>query len=244
MQLLTHCKRYIDTHGLAFSYPVARFLTYGMSTQSRSTSSTPRSLMPITAYIHYPTISASMLTRVSNREATYANSAAVSSSSWRSSAKLIYYRIFTFAYTSAIQVIPPKLIVVNSSWTRAHVEALLDIRRGVTAFPGVLSAALDLVLMVMGRSVPIPKRINQPPSESAPGEHFPANTPPSEYATATTGTGSRREETGVRRIYPPCDVEPLRGFPLEGRQKVIFSCAQFRYVHAVSKMGVRVLCYK
>ena len=31
-------------------------------------------------------------------------------------------------------------------------------------------------------------------------------------------------------VYPPCETQELIGFPLDGREKVIVSIAQFRYV--------------
>jgi hypothetical protein len=60
--------------------------------------------------------------------------------------------------------------------------------------------------------MPVPYQINQAPSSDpkAPAAQLPT--------------------TEVRKIYPPCDVEALQNFSLEGRKRVIFSCAQFRYV--------------
>jgi alpha-1,2-mannosyltransferase len=178
--------------------------------------------MPIVAYIHYPTISASMLQRVTSRTSTYANSSTITSSTWRSTAKLIYYRIFTFLYTSALGVIPPTFIAVNSSWTKGHVEALLATRRADNVLPGFIGAILNLGTMLVGWNIPTPKGINQSPK--AMGE--PQNTP----ILTGSDTPSSNPPTGVRRIYPPCDVDPLRAFSLEGRKNVVFSCAQFRCV--------------
>jgi alpha-1,2-mannosyltransferase len=203
----------IDTHGLAFSYPIARFLTHGLTQQ------TTKPPMPIIAYIHYPTISASMLKRIESRSTTYANSSTITSSTWRSTAKTLYYRLFTFFYTSALRVIvPPTFIAVNSSWTKAHVEALLATRSAESTVPGLgfLGAVLDLGSMLVGWNLPSPKGINQPPKEGVSSNIPTLNVP-----------------AGIRRIYPPCDVDPLRAFPLGGRKKVVFSCAQFRYVHLV-----------
>jgi len=174
--------------------------------------------MPIIAYIHYPTISASMLQRISTRSTTYANSSTITSSTWRSTAKTLYYRLFTFFYTSALRIIPPTFIAVNSSWTKAHVEALLATRSVEGALPGLgfISALVDLGSMVVGWNLPTPKGINQPPK--------------ADLDTPISNTPISNAHTGVRRIYPPCDVDPLRAFPLDGRQKVVFSCAQFRCV--------------
>ena len=62
---------YIDSMGYAFSFPVVAWLAS----------------VPAAGYVHYPTISSSMLQRVSGREAGHTNSSAVSSSSVLSSVK-------------------------------------------------------------------------------------------------------------------------------------------------------------
>lgn len=36
-------------------------------------------------------------------------------------------------------------------------------------------------------------------------------------------------------VYPPCDAHEMAQFPLEGRERVILSLAQFRYVCYVQK---------
>jgi hypothetical protein len=46
--------------------------------------------MPIGAYVHYPTISTDMFNRVKNREVGVTNSVSITSSSWKSSLKLLY----------------------------------------------------------------------------------------------------------------------------------------------------------
>ena len=65
--------------GYAFSYPVVRYLTAGVRPKR----------VPIIAYIHYPTISSSMLRRVSSRESNYANSGQIASSTVLSTGKLM-----------------------------------------------------------------------------------------------------------------------------------------------------------
>lgn len=91
--------------------------------------------------------------------------------------------------------------------------ALLSTR--ITNLPlafSFLSSPLSLIATLLGYNMPVPYRINQ-----APGSDQKA-------AAAQLPT------TEVRKIYPPCDVEALQNFSLEGRKRVIFSCAQFRYV--------------
>ncbi|PVF99536.1 hypothetical protein CPB86DRAFT_783661 [Serendipita vermifera] len=203
---------FIDTMGLAFSYPVVRFLTSGVSPRIGA------SKIPIVAYIHYPTVSASMLQRVASRETTYANDATVTGSGWRSSAKLLYYRLFSFLYTSCLLTSPPVHLAVNSSWTKAHVEALLETQSSMLtsastksqSIPYLLRSLFSLATILLGLNPLKPRRINEPPS-----------TQPMEKSSASS-------ISYVRKIYPPCDIESMQDFKLQERKRVIFSCAQFR----------------
>ena len=64
----------VDTMGYAFTFPVVSLLGN----------------VPVGAYVHYPTISTTMLSRVKSRTAGVTNSAAISSSTVLSSGKLLY----------------------------------------------------------------------------------------------------------------------------------------------------------
>ncbi|KAK0544817.1 asparagine-linked glycosylation protein [Tilletia horrida] len=99
---------FIDTMGYAFSYPVVRLFAPDI---------------PIGAYVHYPTISTDMLSRVRNRTAGHTNDATVAGSTWRTYAKLIYYHLFASAYTYSLS--RADAIVANSSWTKAHLDTLI-----------------------------------------------------------------------------------------------------------------------
>ncbi|KAJ7505759.1 mannosyltransferase [Mycena galericulata] len=79
---------YIDTMGYAFTLPVVRLLG-----------------IPAGAYVHYPTVSPPMISRV------------------RRTPKLLYYHAFMFLYALALR--RARLIMVNSSWTQKHVDAVL-----------------------------------------------------------------------------------------------------------------------
>ncbi|KAJ7206027.1 mannosyltransferase [Mycena pura] len=80
---------YIDTMGYAFTLPVVRLLG-----------------IPAGAYVHYPTVSPPMISRVRAR-----------------TAKLIYYHAFMFFYALALR--SARVLMVNSSWTKKHVDAVL-----------------------------------------------------------------------------------------------------------------------
>ena len=72
---------FIDTSGWAFTYPLARLAG-----------------AQVACYVHYPTISTDMLSRVYNREPLYNNASDIASSLPKSVAKLVYYYIFACAY--------------------------------------------------------------------------------------------------------------------------------------------------
>ncbi|KAI0047804.1 glycosyltransferase family 4 protein [Auriscalpium vulgare] len=115
---------FIDTMGYAFTFHVVALLTG----------------VRIGAYVHYPTISTDMLARVQTRRSTYANSSAISSSSILSRGKLLYYRIFMYHYSLALR--RAAFLMVNSSWTKNHVDSILkhsDPVLDVIHFPLVLA---------------------------------------------------------------------------------------------------------
>ena len=96
---------FFDTVGHAFAYPLARLAG------SR-----------VVAYVHYPTVSSDMIARVRRGAETYNNRPAFARSGALSLAKLWYYRAFALAYGACGRC--ASAVAVNSSWTKAHVDAL------------------------------------------------------------------------------------------------------------------------
>ncbi|KAF7302656.1 hypothetical protein HMN09_00900200 [Mycena chlorophos] len=123
---------YIDTMGYAFTLPVVRL--FGI---------------PAGAYVHYPTVSPPMISRVARP------------------IKLAYYHAFMMLYALALR--RAQVLMVNSTWTRKHVAAVL-------AYP------------------------------------------------PTLGWGVVRP----RVVYPSCDTREMEKLPLESREQIILSIAQFR----------------
>ncbi|KAJ6482944.1 mannosyltransferase [Mycena vitilis] len=123
---------YIDTMGYAFTLPVVRSLG-----------------IPAGAYVHYPTVSPPMISRVTRTP------------------KLIYYHTFMLLYALALRC--ARVLMVNSTWTKKHVDAVL-------AYPG------------FGRWGIVRPRV----------------------------------------VYPSCDTREMARLPLEGRERVVLSIAQFR----------------
>jgi alpha-1,2-mannosyltransferase len=79
--------------------------------------------IPIGAYVHYPTINTDMLARVKSRTKWHTNSDTISSSSVLSGAKLLYYRLFMYYYALSLRT--ASFLMVNSSWTKNHIDAIL-----------------------------------------------------------------------------------------------------------------------
>jgi alpha-1,2-mannosyltransferase len=96
---------WIDTAGWPGAYPLA------VAAGSR-----------VITYVHYPVISTDMLSRVWRRSTAYNNAAGVASSRHATVLKAIYYRLFAFLYGFLGAF--PACIMVNSSWTLAHIRSL------------------------------------------------------------------------------------------------------------------------
>ncbi|KAI8986146.1 mannosyltransferase [Trametes punicea] len=162
---------FIDTMGYAFTFPVVSLMGN----------------IPIGAYVHYPTISTTMLSRVKSRTQGHTNSEAISSSALLSQAKLLYYRIFMYYYAYSLR--QARFLMVNSTWTKNHIDSILQHQ--------------DLLLDIIHMFPPfvLLKLLSQKRSSS-----------PKE----------------ARIVYPSCDTRQMAVFPLEGRERVILSIAQFR----------------
>ncbi|XP_020523601.1 GDP-Man:Man(3)GlcNAc(2)-PP-Dol alpha-1,2-mannosyltransferase isoform X2 [Amborella trichopoda] len=99
---------YFDTSGYAFTYPLAR--AFGCK---------------VICYTHYPTISSDMVSRVRQRSFMYNNDKSIAGSIWLSRCKVIYYTIFSWMYGLVGSY--ANIAMVNSSWTRSHIEKLWKI---------------------------------------------------------------------------------------------------------------------
>nr|CAG8530048.1 4876_t:CDS:10 [Entrophospora candida] len=133
---------YFDTMGYAFTYPIAKKL-FGCK---------------VLAYVHYPTISSDMLTKVQERRPGFNNDKIIAKSRIFSEAKLLYYKIFAYLYSLSGSY--ADIVMVNSTWTKGHIDQLWGVNGNI--------------------------------------------------------------------IYPPCDTDSLSKLPLDGRERIIVSIAQFR----------------
>ena len=97
---------FLDTMGYAFTLPLFRYLGG----------------CQVGCYVHYPTISTDMLSRVGGKTALYNNASFISNSRILSTVKLFYYYLFALMYGlvgSCSQV-----VMVNSTWTYGHILSL------------------------------------------------------------------------------------------------------------------------
>lgn len=97
---------FVDTMGYAFSYPLASVL-FGCR---------------VACYTHYPTISTDMLLTVKEGRASFNNSAHISNSSVATAVKYAYYLGFALLYGLSGRF--AQVVMVNSSWTKGHIDYL------------------------------------------------------------------------------------------------------------------------
>ncbi|KAK4046703.1 asparagine-linked glycosylation protein [Microbotryomycetes sp. JL201] len=190
---------WLDTMGYAFAYPFVKSLCR----------------VPVGSYTHYPTISTDMLKRVQSRQAGHTNTAVVARSTILSAVKIVYYVIFAELYSVCLR--RADVLMVNSSWTRDHINHLLkpfgyrdDVENDVTQdAQNEVFAATSATASTEPGSATLRERRSTKPATSA----------------AIT-TGSRFQKSRI--LYPPCDTTVLARLPIEVRENLILSVAQFR----------------
>ncbi|CDS43094.1 GDP Man:Man3GlcNAc2 PP Dol [Echinococcus multilocularis] len=103
---------YLDTTGFAFTLPLFAWLLGARCG----------------AYVHFPTVSSDMQRRVAARTSdsatSYNNAARIRKSRVLTIFKQFYYVLFRFAYGWAGSAVNCRLVAVNSTWTRRHIEEL------------------------------------------------------------------------------------------------------------------------
>lgn len=97
---------FLDTMGYAFTLPLFRYLGG----------------CQVGCYVHYPTISTDMLSRVGSKTVSYNNASFISNSRILSTMKLVYYYLFAVMYGLAGSC--AQVVMVNSTWTYGHILSL------------------------------------------------------------------------------------------------------------------------
>jgi len=175
--ILIHEPTPTDSMGYAFTYLVVSLLAH----------------IPIGAYVHYPTISTDMLARVRCRQAWHTNANHISRSALLSHLKLTqvnllsahhnaitylalafftdrYYRLFMYHY--AISLRTASILMVNSTWTKNHVDAILCHSDFLLDLTYLTPPFLFLKLLLTRNSAPDKSMIVYPPCDTREMEKF------------------------------------------------------------------------
>ncbi len=118
---------FIDTAGYAFTYPLARCAG-----------------ARVACYTHYPMVSTDMLAAVASRAPAFNNRAWVARSAALSALKARYYRALAALYGAAGRC--ADAVMVNSSWTEAHIAALWRVTASIVYPPCDIAALRKLPL--------------------------------------------------------------------------------------------------
>ncbi|KAF0534772.1 glycosyltransferase family 4 protein [Gigaspora margarita] len=108
---------YFDTMGYAFTYPLAKKI-FGCR---------------VAAYVHYPTISSDMLNKVQERRPGFNNDNLIAQSRVFSTGKIWYYKIFAYLYSLAGSF--AEIVMVNSTWTKGHIDQLWGVNSTIVYPP-------------------------------------------------------------------------------------------------------------
>ncbi|GAA5886702.1 hypothetical protein JCM6882_005863 [Rhodosporidiobolus microsporus] len=208
---------WIDTMGYAFAYPLVRYLCR----------------IPVGSYTHYPTISTDMLQRVRLRQAGHTNPSHVARSWVLSSLKLLYYSLFASAYSWSLA--RADVVMVNSTWTKRHIDTLLGSSSANVDEEDPVSASSPSSTADAATSKSSAK------SELRQRRAPEASTAPSSTSTLTSSAPAPRRRRSrpltATTVYPPCDTSSLSSLPLSTAQRTssnnerritLFSLAQFR----------------
>lgn len=108
---------FFDTTGLAFNMVLFKWLG-----QCKTA-----------CYVHYPTISTDMLKVVEDQTQAFNNAAWISNSIVMTKLKLLYYKIFSLLYSLVGN--RSDVVMVNSSWTHGHIQAIWNPKRLSIVYP-------------------------------------------------------------------------------------------------------------
>jgi len=97
---------YLETMGYAFTFPVFSLFAG----------------CKVGCYVHYPTVSQDMLERVQSQESSVNNDSTIVQSGLKTRVKVVYYKIFAVLYRLAGSF--STVVMVNSSWTKNHIESI------------------------------------------------------------------------------------------------------------------------
>lgn len=120
-----------------------------------------------------------------------------------------YYRLAMYYY--ALSLSHAQFLMVNSSWTRSHIASIISHEHfgPVIRWTHRATPLLFIKLFLSGSVVRLIMY-----GVDGPG----------------SGVGYKIDKVKPVTVYPPCDTREMARFSLQGRERIILSVAQFRYV--------------
>lgn len=120
-----------------------------------------------------------------------------------------YYRLLMYYY--AISLSHAQSLMVNSSWTRSHIVSIISHEHfgAVIQWVHRVTPLIFVKLFLSGSFVRLVGNVIDGPR-------------------SVIGNGPGKIKPVV--VYPPCDTREMAMFSLQGRERIILSVAQFRYV--------------
>lgn len=131
-----------------------------------------------------------------------------------------YYRLFAYAYSHCLR--QADVLMVNSTWTKRHVDRMLRPFHWHDDEDDIDHQTLS------------PISLTTPASDHSDGLRSRAPVKLTSSAITTTTTVGRKYATIV---YPPCDTLAFSSLPLERSGNIILSVAQFRLVQHISSVS-------
>lgn len=127
-----------------------------------------------------------------------------------------YYRLTMYYY--ALSLSRAQFLMVNSSWTRNHIASIISHEHfgPVIQWAHRVTPLLFIKLCLSGSAAPLVMH------------------------SSGSRIGNRTDVVKPVIVYPPCDTREMARFSLRGRERIILSVAQFRYVDCCITTGTRL----
>lgn len=122
-------------------------------------------------------------------------------------------------YYYALALSHAQFLMVNSSWTRSHIASIISHEH----FGPVIQWAHRVTPLLFAKvflSEPAVRLVMY--SVNGPG----------------SASGNKPDKVKPVTVYPPCDTREMVKFSLQGRERIILSVAQFRYVDYCTRPDV------
>ena len=126
-------------------------------------------------------------------------------------------------YYYALSLSHAQFLMVNSSWTRSHIASIISHEHfgPMIQWAHRMTPLLFAKLFLSDSAIRLVMYCVDGPGSA---------------------TGKKTDKVQPVTVYPPCDTRVMAKFSLQGRERIILSVAQFRYVDCCTRTGrARVL---